>query len=202
MTQEEKGLIIALTLGDGHITPQGRLCINHCEAQLEYLLYKKEIIEKIIGGKPINIHKRTAHLKDRDTSYIIYNISKCCKKKLVEFRELLYPEGKKVFTREILDQLSAKGLAIWYMDDGSLCAEKKDGKIHAYKLHLNTYLSYEENQVIVDYFKDKWNIDFHIHKDGKQYRLRINTKEARKFLDIVRPYVNEVECMKYKAIHI
>lgn len=48
MTLEEKSLIIALTLGDGHIAPEGRLIINHCEKQKGYLLYKADIVNKIL----------------------------------------------------------------------------------------------------------------------------------------------------------
>lgn len=76
------------------------------------------------------------------------------------------------------------------MDDGSLSAEKINGKTHAYKLGIATYLSYEENKVIANYFKEKWDIQFNIHKDGSHYRLRMGTKEARKFIKLVKPYVS------------
>lgn len=200
MTNEEKSLIVALTIGDGSISPEGRLAINHCDKQKEYIEYKAEIINRIIGGKPVTIHKTKNKINDK--VYYGWAIRKCCKCKLSEFRELFYPNGKKVITREILDYLTPEGIAIWYMDDGNLSAEKIDGKIHAYKLGIATYLTQEENQVIIDYFKEKWNIEFHSHKDGSKYRLRMGTKEARRFLELVRPYVNKIECMKYKAIEI
>lgn len=200
MTNEEKALIIALVLGDGHISQEGRLHINHCEKQKEYLEYKANILHKIIGGKPIKIHKTKNKIKD--TIYYGYGIKKCCKKKLESMRQLLYPEGKKVITREILEYLTPQGIAIWYMDDGNLYAEKKNDKICAYKLGIATYLSKEENQIIIDYFKEKWDLEFKSHKDGNQYRLRMGTKEARKFLNLVRPYISDIECMRYKVIDI
>ena len=200
MTQEEKSLIIALIIGDGHIDNTGRISINHCEKQKEYLQFKADLIYSIIGGKPITLHKTKAYIKGKE--YHGYSIRKCCKKKLIQFRQLMYPNGRKEITREILEQLTLQGIAIWYMDDGSLTPERdKSGNIKAYKLGIATYLSKEENQVIIDYFKEKWNLEFHSHKDGSQYRLRMGTKEARKFLQLVRPYVN-IECMKYKVIEI
>ena len=42
------------------------------------------------------------------------------------------------------------------MDDGSLCKKVRNGKIHAWELYLNTYLSKEENQVIIDYLVDEF----------------------------------------------
>lgn len=200
MTQEEKSLIIALIIGDGHIDNTGRISINHCEKQKEYLQFKADLIYGIIGGKPITLHKTKAYINGKE--YHGYSIRKCCKKKLIQFRQLMYPNGRKEITREILEQLTPQGIAIWYMDDGSLTPERdKSGNIKAYKLGIATYLSKEENQVIIDYFKEKWNLEFHSHKDGSQYRLRMGTKEARKFLQLVRPYVN-IECMKYKVIEI
>lgn len=200
MTQEEKSLIIALIIGDGHIDDTGRISINHCEKQKEYLQFKANLIYNIIGGKPITLHKTKVYIKEKE--YRGYSIRKCCKKKLMQFRQLIYPNGKKEITKEVLEQLTPQGIAIWYMDDGSLTPERdKSGNIKAYKLGIATYLSKEENQVIVDYFKEKWNLEFHFHKDGSQYRLRMGTKEARKFLQLVRPYVN-IECMKYKVIEI
>lgn len=200
MTQEEKSLIIALIIGDGHIDNTGRISINHCEKQKEYLQFKADLIYDIIGGKPITLHKTKSCIKGKE--YHGYSIRKCCKKKLIQFRQLMYPNGRKEITREILEQLTPQGIAIWYMDDGSLTPERdRSGNIKAYKLGIATYLSKEENQVIIDYFKEKWNLEFHSHKDGSQYRLRMGTKEARKFLQLVRPYVN-IECMKYKVIEI
>ena len=200
MTQEEKSLIIALIIGDGHIDNTGRISINHCEKQKEYLQFKADLIYSIIGGKPITLHKTKAYIKGKE--YHGYSIRKCCKKKLIQFRQLMYPNGRKEITREILEQLTPQGIAIWYMDDGSLTPERdKSGNIKAYKLGIATYLSKEENQVIIDYFKEKCNLEFHSHKDGSQYRLRMGTKEARKFLQLVRPYVN-IDCMKYKVIEI
>ena len=57
MTQEEKSLIIALIIGDGHIDNIGRISINHCEKQKEYLQFKANLIYNIIGGKSITLHK-------------------------------------------------------------------------------------------------------------------------------------------------
>lgn len=200
MTETENSLIVALLLGDGYISPEGRICINHSEKQREYIEYKANLLHRIVGGKPIRIHKTKSTVKGK--TYNTYSIRKCNKKLLLPFRELLYPNGRKEISRKVLESLTLEGIAIWYMDDGSLSAERVNGKIHAYKLGIATYLSYDENKVITDYFKEKWNIQFNIHKDGSHYRLRMGTKEARKFIKLVKPYVSQIECMQYKVIDI
>lgn len=200
MTYTEQSLIVSLLLGDGHITSEGRICINHSEKHKEYIEYKANLLYNIIGGKPIKVHKSKSVINNK--VYNTYSIRKCNKKLLGPFRDLLYPKGRKYISRKVLEMLTLEGIAIWYMDDGSLSAEKTDGKIHAYKLGLATYLSYEENKVIVDYFKEKWDIHFNIHKDGSKYRLRMGTKEARKFINLVKPYVSKIKCMQYKVLDI
>ena len=94
-------MIIALIIGDGHIDNTGRISINHCEKQKEYLQFKADLIYSIIGGKPITLHKTKAYIKGKE--YHGYSIRKCCKKKLIQFRQLMYPNGRKEITREILE---------------------------------------------------------------------------------------------------
>ena len=110
--------------------------------------------------------------------------------------KVIYPNNIKTISRNVLNYLNPQGIAIWYMDDGCLSAKKRNGKIHAYELILNTYISYEDNQIIVDYFKEVWNINFTITRDKGKSRIRCGTREARKFIEIVKPYI--VPCMEYK----
>ena len=202
LSTEEKSMLIALTIGDGHISPEGRLTLHHSIKQQEYLEYKANILSKIIGGRPIKIHKNKTTLSNGKT-YETVTASKTSKYIIGELRDIMYPEGKKVITREILNQLTAEGIAIWYMDDGNIhpCKDK-NGKIHSYVLGISTYLTREENQVIIDYFKDKWDLNFRQCEDRGKYRLAMGTREARKFLELVRPYIEPVECMRYKIIEI
>ena len=63
---------------------------------------------------------------------------------------------------------------------------------------LNTGLQKEENQIIIDYFKKVWDIQFTQVKNNSVYRLRCGTKEAKKFADIVKPYVIQNPELVYK----
>ena len=114
----------------------------------------------------------------------------------------LYKNGKKTIPLKALNRLTPLSLAIWWMDDGCLYAKKRHNKIHAWELYLNTYLSDEENQVIINYFQQKWGIVWKLNHDKGRSRLRCSTKEGRKFLNIIRPIVNQIQCMQYKAINI
>jgi len=47
------------------------------------------------------------------------------------------------------------------------------------------------------YFKERWNIEWKNEKEKNFYRLRCNTTEFRKFVEIINPYIHP--SMKYKV---
>ena len=114
-------------------------------------------------------------------------------------RKYIYSPKKDFANRKILNRLTPLGIYIWYLDGGSLLKIKnKDGNIRANILTLNTMLTKEQNQIIIDYFKEVWGVKFGQVKDHGKYRLQCGTKQARKFIAIIAPYKNEVKCMSYK----
>ena len=108
----------------------------------------------------------------------------------------------KTIPLKALNRLTPLAIAIWWMDDGSLCKKVRNGKVHAWELYLNTYLSKEENQIIIDYFQNKWNVKWNLNLSKGKYRLRCSTREGRKFLTIIRPIVSQIKCMQYKCLEI
>lgn len=70
------------------------------------------------------------------------------------FRRILYKPNKRIAQRKLLNRLTPLGLAIWYMDDGGLSQKKRNGVIYANELMLNTWLQKDDNQIIIDYFKE------------------------------------------------
>jgi hypothetical protein len=190
----KKALLLGMIIGDGYLSKnQSLIKIVHNEKQLEYLIYKKKILENILNCKEIKIHK----IKPNMYNTQCYSIQKGHKYFRI-LRKWLYKNDKKFLTTKILNMLNIESIAMWYMDDGCLCAKKRNGKIHAYELVLNTYLSKEENEIIINYFKDKWNITFGLNKSKGLYRLRMGTKEARRFCNLLKDYV--IPCMKYKLL--
>ena len=73
-------------------------------------------------------------------------------------------DNQKTFSNELLECLTPEGIAWWYMDDGSMSFKRRNERIHSIIVTLNTYETLEKNQRIVDYFKNKWNIQWNITK--------------------------------------
>lgn len=113
-------------------------------------------------------------------------------------RKVFYKDSRKRVNQRILSHLTPLGLACWYMDDGSFLTPNQKGS-DCHKLVLCTQgYSEKENRLIQDYFLRKWKIKFLLGNDRDKFFLRANVSDALKFIGLIKPYVNQVECMKYK----
>lgn len=193
ITNEVKKLLLYMSIGDGYIhNKKGYFSVRHCVAQKGYLEWKVSLL------KGSGVYTKDMYPVDNN-GYGGFEFRTSSLAFLKLYRNILYPNGSKVIHNiKLLRKLTPLGLAIWYMDDGCLSQKKRCGVVHANELILNTYLEKDQNQVIIDYFKDSWDISFNQYKSKGKYRLACGTKEARRFLKIVEPYVSQVPCMLYK----
>lgn len=207
MTKEEKDFVLACVLGDGCInkrivnnTIQCRYLLKHSIKQKEYFDWKVSKLIPILSNGKVNSKPSMEHNCGRSgITCVRYEKNHKYLKDLYYF---IYENGKKTFSRKVLDRLTAEGVAIWYMDDGSLynvkytTIKEKLVKYRTAQLTLSTYISIEENNVIIKYFQEVWGVTFRAVKDKGFYRLQCGTQEARKFIEIVRPYIHPT--MLYK----
>jgi hypothetical protein len=190
-TKKQRNALIAVSIGDGHVDKEGQISILHCEAQLEYLKWKHEYLSKL-GIKVCPIREK----QNGDFKAYTFNVAKTSFSKLL--RKILYNPKKDYYSRKILNRLDPIHLAIWYMDDGGLSQKKRKNIIIGNELMINTHTSKENNQIIIDYFKEKWDISFNQYLNKGLYRLACGTKEARKFIKIISPYTSNICCMYHK----
>jgi hypothetical protein len=184
-----RAAVAAMLLGDGCISQNGTMKITHCLRHAEYLEYKRDLLQQnqvppIVINSFNNNGYPAVRLETR--SRPVYRI----------LGKRFYKNRQRFVTREFLDYLDERALAIWFQDDGSLSPKKRNGKIHSFELTLNTYLPLEQNEVILNYFNETWEINWTITKGKGKTRLRMGAKEGRKFVQLIEPYV--VPCMRYK----
>lgn len=206
LSNDQKGLLLALCLGDGCLRkphPKNgavQLEISHSIKQLAYCTYKRDLIFSILGGtRPPKIGIKTVKLKGKEYT--------CCRftktdDYLIALRKKLYPYGRKTITRELLNSLSLQGIAIWYMDDGS--CYYKDSQIDGHSICIDLRISTdcftkEEHEIIVDYFREVWHINFYVFysKTRNVYCIRANKQAAIQFINLIKPYV--IPDMQYKC---
>jgi hypothetical protein len=193
-TKKAISVLTGMVLGDGSLSkPKGNSVmfkLTHGINQKDYLIHKRDILEEIFEKK-INIHEFD------NGGYPGCRIE-FGNKYFKPLRKFIYPNGVKTITKKVLNRLDAEGIAYWYMDDGNLTLHKNKGEdfYHSREIYLNTYVSYEEALLIKDFFYNRYNIDFRIAASKGWYRHVCNTKNTKRFIHLVEPYI--ISSMQYK----
>lgn len=179
--------LLAMCLGDGSLSSDGTLKVLHCEKQKEYLEYKAKLFNQEIRYKDNNgypsyfFQKGTFNYIDQGK----------------EVRKKLYGVlGHKYFSKDITKEMDLFCWAILYLDDGALCAKKRNGKIHAYDLVISIYGEKSECENLINSLKEKYNLNFTLKFNKNKYSIRCGTKEARKFLALIKTVIPNFECFK------
>ena len=199
ITKESRNLLIALLLGDGTISNNNVFKLSHCKEQRDYLEWKIKQLKE--AGLRNNGLKEYVSVKGYNIGKKVYYSQLNIIPFIKVLRRVFYKPYKKLGNRKLLNRLDAKGIAIWYMDDGHINYRKTNGKVHGFYIKIATCIPKEELQIIIDYFKEVWDIEFYMFHEGKKensYSLCCGTKEGIKFINIVKPYVEQVPSMIHK----
>lgn len=188
LTQEQEEVLYGSLLGDMSMDTNwknARPIITHGGEQLAYFEHKCKIFKNLIG-KPCTkdrYDKRTGKWYHRYTVKFLTNPL------YTKIKEQLYPSNIKTITKEWLDKVTPRGIAYWFMDDGC----------NSGTIATNSF-SLKECQLIVKWFKEKWNIECTLHKqvnnEHEQYLIYIKSSSRSTFYDLVIPYI--IPSMSYK----
>ena len=198
--KESRNLLIAILLGDGTISNNYVFKIAHAESQKDYLEWKvKQLNENGIRNNGIKSYIKT---KGFNTGTPVYYTQLNIIPFIKVLRRVVYKDKKIIGNRKLLNRLTPMGISIWYMDDGHINIRRSaNGKIHGFYIKISTCEPKDEVQVIINYFKEVWGINFYMFHEGKKedsYSLCCGTKEGLKFIELVKPYVQQVPSMIHK----
>jgi hypothetical protein len=180
LTSLQRDLVIGSLLGDGYLMPTTAGCcyrVNHGLQQQPYVDWKFGIISDLVRTPP-----RTS-----GRSYYFRTVTH---PEFAGLRQAFYANrvAKGVPLELIEQELTAFGLAIWFMDDGATDRNQ---------LRINTQsYSYDENVVLARFLHAKFGISAQLNRDKDRHRLRIAAKSTNRFLDLVAPHV--IPSMQYK----
>lgn len=186
-----------MLLGDGTISNNYVFKLSHGEKQKEYLEWKIKLLNKY-GIKNNGLKEYIQTVGYNIGSKVYYS-----QLSIIPFikvlRRVIYNPKKNYANRKLLNRLNELTIAIWYMDDGHINIRKTENKVHGFYIKIATCLTKEQNQIIIDYFKEVWNISFYQFKEGKEtYSLCCGTQEGVKFIQLIKPYVESCPSMLYK----
>lgn len=199
MNQIERNIIVGSLLGDGSLALYGRSKNAHYrehggDSQIEYRRWKANMLANLgfkfsTGGKYGKLSSPSNEIFTE--LYIQY-----------------YQDRIKTITQDNIKLLDHPiGLACLYMDDGSLVinssTSRKNGiYIFPQVLIYSLCFSKDENIILRNHIKSAFDMEFSLKNrpDGKNFILQISKRnELMRFINLVKPYVDEIDCMKYKV---
>ena len=202
LSKNVRDIILGSLLGDGSlaINPKyksPRFSFRHSVKQKEYFFWKVEMLKEICGESCYWL--QGSEKKPDGWGTAKYRFQSKALSSLTEIYNLTHKRvsGTKVrVTRKWLNQLSPLSLAIWWQDDGSLVSDSRQGVI------CTDGFSFEEIEIIHQYFKKVLNIETKIGRVSNQDKYRIwirSSEELKKFLRIIIPHIF-VKSMLYKIL--
>ena len=210
-------MILSLVIGDGclHYRKRtrksgivkiyGALTIDHGIKQSDYIKWKAELLESILGRK---VNVRVGH----NGNSIQLSV---CMKRFRSWRKFCYPNEKKDISK-ILPFINNPefALAVWLMDDGycepsfsKLASGKK--KLYGARFRIFTCSeTLKTHDYIVDWFKEKFDVNLKIlfqksTKRNKSYPfLKFNQADTLKVWPKIREFILQFKSMQYKFRHV
>lgn len=188
--------LIGTLLGDAYLTKissiKARFSIGHSDKQRDYLEHLYKVFEDLCG---------TAPKDNKGKKYTTVYFNTLSSKEIFEVYNLFVKDGVKIVPQNIEELLTARGLAYWFMDDGTSCYVSITNRL---KVRNSTAMlctdAFTKNEVelLIKVLQDKFGIECNLNhpKSRKGYRIYIGTKSAQKFFDIIEPYI--IDSMRYK----
>lgn len=189
LSKEQKSLLIALLIGDGTISSNYVFKLSHSEHQLEFLKWKVELLNEL-GIKNNGIKEYISTCGYNIGKKVLYS-QMSINPTIKALRRTIYTP-KKTINRNLLNWLTPQGIAIWYMDDGHInvnTSSQRSSIQHTIK--IATCVDEITANMIIQYFKEVWDVDFRLFKEGKgTFSIATSCeKDCEKFIHIVKPYI-------------
>ena len=169
-------LVYGSYLGDGNlsITKKNRFRLRfiHCEKQKNYLEWKANLF----NINTIKCIENNGYSQKKAYTFC----TKCFD--LIDFDYFNAKKSTdKYLPNKILNEIDERGLAVWFMDDGSI--NKNIVNIHSNSFSYDTHLKF------VELFK-KFGIECNISKSRKYYYLKFDVINSKKLINIIYKYIH------------
>lgn len=193
-TEKQKDILTGIMLGDASIGNEKiknlRLSFSQCEAHKEYFHHIRNELMPFSGK--VSIYK---NLKFRNPIFE-YKFKTITHPVFTQLRKKWYkydPRKKtyfKIVPKDI--NLNWRAIAYWHADDGCNWQPKK------FVLFSSQSFNKEDNEFLAFKLKEM-GIKTTLNKRGEhKWVIRVSTKNYFDFQSNIRPYLEDIDCMKYK----
>lgn len=186
-------VLVGLLLGDGHIeqpyiTPRARLKVEQRAEMWEYVDWLHDIFQNWVRGA---ITSRTHALRATGKSYEYFGFTTFVHEEFMSYRQLFYPNNKKVIPDDLVSLLTPLGFTVWFMDDGSVKSHQSKGRI----LNTHSFVLKEVERLCVT-LQAKFDLDAWPRQQRDGVQIYISGKSADALQALLEPHI--VPEMRYK----
>jgi len=209
MTQQQLSVLAGAAIGDGHISLTGskmraRLSITQGFDQKDYLEYKARLLGDLLQSPPVFQNYSTTYSKKGTFRLATRSYSQ-----IAEIQRELYDENKrKRISTEFLARMTPLGLALWYLDDGSLITQDNkyvrhtDGGTSHYPATRSTISAYgftvEEARQVMCWLEQTWGLQGGVTATAKGPVIWFTLAGTEKLHELIASYVHP--SMDYKLL--
>ena len=195
----QREIIIGTLLGDSSMEsrndkPVYALKFEQKLERIDYINHLHAVFSEWSGMKP-TIREIAQDEKFKQRSSVWFRTYQHCSFRFYYgiFYSVVNGEKRKIVPKLIHRFLTPRALAYWFMDDGTFHVDKYGNR--QYYFSTQGFLTHEQVR-LVSALKNKFSLEFNIHKDKKKYRLYLKSESRENFLEIIKPYV--LPSMTYK----
>lgn len=191
LTRKQREILVGLMLGDGHLESQNRgktyrLKLEYCVKNSEYCQHLHEVFREWVLRPP---KKKSKSCNGHLSSNIAF--STVSHGAFRFYARQFYRDGKKVVPTMTHKLLTARGLAYWFMDDGSMKSAQSKGTI------LNTQgFNRQEVAMLVDLLEDKFKLNAKERRQKEGYQIYISGNSYEELLSLIGNLIHP--SMRYK----
>lgn len=184
LSRTQREVLVGLLLGDGHLETQNggrtyRLKVEQSGQHQAYVRHLYELFRAWVLTPP---------QPQKDGKWWFQTVSHGAFR---FYAQQFYHEGRKAVPEIIHRLLKPRGLAYWFMDDGSI----KDA--HSRAVVLNTQgFSREDVERLAQVLSETFALEAYLRRQREGYQVVIAGRSLQRFLELVEPYL--IPEMRYK----
>ena len=191
LSQRQREIIVGTLLGDAHLETQTngrtyRLKIMHAASQKEYIEWLYNEFRTMAASE---LHKKSIHVNGKE--YPCYWFDTISSPSFRYYAHQFYVDGKKRVPPLAKHLLTPLGLAVWFMDDGSVKSNETRGRI------LNTQgFTKEHVEQLSECLIGKFNIHTTLRKQKEGWQIFIPANMYETLVKTIGSYI--LPSMRYK----
>lgn len=174
LSEDQYQIVLGSFLGDGYIhrLPSGRfrLKVIHGEKQTEYCTWKAQMFGCDVQVIEKNGYAQTPAVRFTSKMFDLHPSRQ-------------FPQTKTLCPQWVLDDLDARGLAIWWMDDGTLSREGVSGRLSTCSFDNDSHMRILQKL-------DSMGIEAQIIKERQHQSIQMNEDGIMALLKLIAPYAH------------